>query len=106
MLLTTSESITDKNVQQLGIVTGNVVQAKHLGRDIMAGFKTLIGGELKGYTELLCEARAIATERMTAEAEKLGADAVVCLRYNSASVMDGACEVMAYGTAVKFSKLD
>jgi len=102
MLLTTSENIAGRQVTHLGIVTGNVVQAKHLGRDIMAGFKTLVGGELKGYTELLSEARSIATERLVGEASKMGADAVVCLRYNSASVMDGACEVMAYGTAVKF----
>jgi len=102
MLIATSESIEGRKAAPLGVVSGNVVQAKHIGRDIMAGFKTIVGGELKGYTELLSEARAIATGRLIDEARKLGADAVVCLRYNSAAVMDGACEVMAYGTAVKF----
>jgi len=105
MLLTTSENIEGKKATPLGIVTGNVVQAKHIGRDIMAGFKTIVGGEIRGYTELLCEARAIATERLVNEAKKMGADAVVCLRYNSVAVMDGACEVMAYGTAVKLEPL-
>ncbi|MCL2193645.1 MAG: heavy metal-binding domain-containing protein [Treponema sp.] len=103
MLLTTSENIAGKQLTQIGIVTGNVVQAKHIGRDMMAGLKSLVGGEIKGYTELLNESRNTATNRLVAEATKLGADAVVCLRYNSAAVMDGACEVMAYGTAVRFS---
>ena len=102
MLLTTSENIAGVQFLPLGVVTGNVVQAKHIGRDLMAGFKSIVGGEIKGYTELLNESRSIATGRLVEEAKKLGADAVVCLRYNSAAVMDGACEVMAYGTAVKF----
>jgi len=75
---------------------------KNIGKDIMAGFKTLVGGELKGYTEMMNEARAMATKRMSDEAENLGADAVVGIRYVSASVMVGAAEVVAYGTAVKF----
>ena len=95
MLLTTSENIAGRQVAPVGIVTGNVVQAKHIGRDVMAGFKSLVGGEIKGYTELLNESRTIATARLIEEAKRLGADAVVCLRYNSAAVMDGACEVMA-----------
>jgi len=103
MLLTTSENIEGKKVVPLGVVSGNVVQAKHIGRDIMAGFKTIVGGELKGYTELLSEARVIATNRLVDEARRMGADAIVCLRYNSAAVMDGACEIMAYGTAVKYA---
>ena len=103
MLLTTSENIAGRQITPIGIVTGNVVQAKHIGRDMMAGLKSLVGGEIKGYTELLNEARNTATNRLMTEAGKLGADAVVCLRYNSAAVMDGACEVMAYGTAVRFS---
>ncbi|MCL2600577.1 MAG: heavy metal-binding domain-containing protein [Treponema sp.] len=102
MLLTTSENIAGKQVVPLGVATGNVVQAKHFGRDVMAGFKSLVGGEIKGYTELLNESRSIATNRMIDEAKKMGADAVICLRYHSATVMDGACEVMAYGTAVRF----
>ena len=102
MLMATTETIPGKNIQVLGTVKGSVVQAKHIGRDIMAGLKTIVGGELRGYTELLNEARAIATDRMQDEAKAMGADAIVCLRYNSASVMDGSCEIMAYGTAVKF----
>ena len=102
MLMITAETIPGKNIQMLGTVKGSVVQAKHIGRDIMAGLKTIVGGELKGYTELLNEARIIATDRMFIEASALGADAIVCLRYSSASVMDGSCEIMAYGTAVKF----
>ena len=102
MLIITSENIPGQNYQVLGIAKGSVVQAKHVGRDIMAGLKTLVGGEIRGYTELMNEARGIATKRMLEEARALGADAIVCLRYNSASVMAGSCEIMAYGTAVKF----
>ena len=102
MLLITSEHIPGQNYQVLGTAKGSVVQAKHVGRDIMAGLKTLVGGEIRGYTELMNESRAIATNRMIEDAKALGADAVVCLRYNSASVMAGSCEIMAYGTAVKF----
>ena len=86
----------------LGMVRGTVVYSKHLGRDFMAGMKTLVGGEIVGYTEMLNEARQIATKRMVEDAEKLGADAVVGVRYGSAAVMQGAAEVLAYGTAVKF----
>jgi len=102
MIMTTTDAIIGKNLQMLGLVKGNVVRAKHIGRDIMAGFKTLVGGEISGYTELLIEAREIATSRMMDEAKSMGADAVVCVRYVTCSVMDGASEVMAYGTAVKF----
>ncbi len=86
----------------LGLVKGCTIQSKNVGRDITQSFKTLVGGELKAYTEMMNEARALATKRMVEEAERLGADAVVNLRYSSASVMQGAAEVMAYGTAVKF----
>ena len=86
----------------LGLVKGNVVQSKNLGKDIGAGFKTLVGGELKGYTEMLQEARQIATKRMVDEAESLGADAVIGMRFASSAIMQGAAEVIAYGTAVKF----
>jgi len=102
MIMTTTDAIIGKNLQMLGLVKGNVVRAKHIGRDIMAGFKTLVGVEISGYTELLIEAREIATSRMMDEAKSMGADAVVCVRYVTCSVMDGASEVMAYGTAVKF----
>ena len=86
----------------LGMVKGSTIQSKNLGRDITQSFKTLVGGELKAYTEMMNEARALATKRMVEEAENLGADAVVNVRYSSASVMAGAAEVIAYGTAVKF----
>ena len=86
----------------LGLVKGSTIQSRNVGRDITQGFKTLVGGELKAYTEMMNEARAIATKRMVEEAEKLGADAVVNIRYASAAVLQGAAEVMAYGTAVKY----
>ena len=102
MLLTTTENINGKNFEHLGLVKGSIVQSKHIGRDLMAGFKTIIGGEIKGYTEMLSEARKIATDRMNEEAKKLGADAIVAIRYTSSAVMTQAAEVTAYGTAVKF----
>lgn len=101
MILTTTETISGKQLETLGLVKGSTIQSKNIGKDITQGFKTLVGGELKAYTEMMNEARALATKRMVAEAETLGADAVVCIRYASASVMQGAAEVMAYGTAVK-----
>ena len=91
-----------RELEALGIVKGTVVQSKNLGKDFMAGMKTLVGGEITGYTEMLVEARQIATKRMVDEAEKLGADAILNIRYGSSSVMQGAAEVIAYGTAVKF----
>lgn len=102
MTLVNISEIPGKKFEVLGLVKGSVVQSKHIGRDIMAGFKTMIGGELKGYTEMLTEARQIATKRMVDEATALGADAIVKITYESASIMQGAAEVMAYGTAVKF----
>ena len=87
--------------EALGIVTGTVVQSKNFGTDCMASMKTLVGGEIVGYTEMLVEARQIATKRMVDEAEALGADAVVNIRYGSSSVMQGAAEIIVYGTAVK-----
>ena len=86
----------------LGLVKGSTIQSKNIGRDITQGFKTLVGGELKAYNEMMNEARALATKRMVAEAEALQADAVVNVRYASSAVMQGAAEVMAYGTAVRF----
>ncbi len=102
MILTTTETIPGKNLEILGLVKGSTVHSKNIGRDIGASFKTLVGGELTGYTEMMNEARAHATKRMVDDATALGADAVITLRYSSASVMAGAAEVMAYGTAVKF----
>lgn len=102
MLLLNIEYVPGKEIEALGLVKGTVVQSKNFGKDFMAGMKTLVGGEITGYTEMLIEARQIATKRMVDAAEALGADAVVGLRYASASVMQGAAEVIAYGTAVKF----
>jgi len=102
MVLVNIFEIPGKNFEVLGMVKGSVVRSKHVGRDIMAGFKTIIGGEIKGYTEMLVEAREIATKRMIKEAEDLGADAILKVTYETASIMQGAAEIMAYGTAVKF----
>ena len=104
MLLVTTETITGKKIEMLGLVKGSTIQSKHLGNDIAQSFKTLVGGELKAYNEMMNDARALATKRMVAEAEALGADAIVCIRYASAAVMQGAAEVMAYGTAVRFTE--
>ena len=101
MKLVTIENI-GQEYEVLGMAKGTVVYSKNFGRDFMAGMKTLVGGEIAGYTEMLNEARQIATKRMVDDAEKLGADAVVGMRYGSSSVMQGAAEVVAYGTAVKF----
>lgn len=101
MLLLNIDHIPGKEIEALGIVKGTVVQSKSFGKDFMAGMKTLVGGEIEGYTEMLNQARQMATKRMVDEAEALGADAVVNIRYASASVMQGAAEITAYGTAVK-----
>lgn len=102
MLLVSIHQIPGREFEVLGMVKGCVVQSKHFGKDFMAGMKTLVGGEIKGYTEMLVEARQIATKRMVDEANALGADAVVGVTYGSSAVMQGAAEVIAYGTAVKF----
>ena len=102
MLIVNTETIVGKEIKEsLGVVKGEVVQSKNFGRDFMAGMKTLVGGEIKGYTEMISEARNIATNRMIEEATKLGADAIVNVRYGSSAVMQGAAEIIAYGTAVK-----
>ena len=93
-------------VEMKGIVQGNTVRAKHAGRDIAAGFKNLVGGELKGYTELLTESRREAVERMIAQAQELGANAVVNVRFSTSAVTAGAAELYAYGTAVVLNKID
>lgn len=102
MKLISIETYPGKNYEVLGLVKGNVVQSKNIGRDMMAGFKTMVGGEIASYTSMLSEARQIATTRMVKEAENLGADAVVGVRYASSAVMQGAAEIIAFGTAIKF----
>ena len=101
MILVNTDYITGKELEMLGLVRGSTIQSKNIGKDIAQSFKTIVGGELKAYTEMMNEARAVATDRMVAEAEGMGADAVVNIRYASSSVMQGAAEVLAYGTAVK-----
>ena len=102
MLLITLNYVPGKEFEALGIVKGTTVQTKNFGKDFMSSMKTLVGGELSAYTEMLNEARQIATKRMVDEAEALGADAVINIRYGSASMMQGAAEVVVYGTAVKY----
>ncbi len=102
MMLLNIDHVPGREIEALGLVKGTVVQSKNLGRDFMAGMKTLVGGEIAGYTEMLIEARQIATKRMVDEAEAMGADAVINIRFGSSAVMQGAAEVIAYGTAVKF----
>ena len=101
MLLLNIDHIPGKEIEALGIVKGSIVQTKHFGKDFMAGMKTLVGGELKSYTEMLNESRQIAVKRMVDEARELGAEAIVNVRYATSSMMQGASEVIAYGTAVK-----
>lgn len=102
MLLVSTDYIEGKTLEMLGIVGGATVQSKHIGKDIGAGFKTIVGGELRGYTEMMEESRSIAEKRMIENAEKMGADAVVNVRYTTSAIMQAASEVMVYGTAVKF----
>ena len=102
MILVNTDYIAGKELEMLGLVKGSTIQTKHLGKDITQSFKTLVGGELSAYNEMMNDARALATKRMVQEAEALGADAIVGVRYASAAVMQGAAEVMAYGTAVKY----
>ena len=102
MILVNTDYISGENFEMLGLVKGSTIQSKHVGNDIMQSFKTLVGGELKAYNEMMNDARALATKRMIAEAETLGADAIVNIRYASSAIMQGAAEVIAYGTAVKF----
>jgi uncharacterized protein YbjQ (UPF0145 family) len=102
MILTNIETVPgSKIVEHFGLVQGSTIRAKHVGRDIMASLKNLVGGELKGYTQLLTEARKEATGRMVEQAEQLGANAVVNVRYATSSVAQGAAELFAYGTAVR-----
>ena len=102
MLLLNINHVPGREIEALGLVKGTVVQSKHFGKDFMAGMKTLVGGEIEGYTELLNEARQIATRRMVEEAEAMGADAVINIRYASAAIMQSAAEITVYGTAVRY----
>ena len=104
MILVTTDTINGEELEMLGLVKGSTIQTVNAFRDIGAGLKTLVGGELKKYNEMMNNARALATKRMTEEAESMGADAIVCVRYSSAAIMQSAAEIMAYGTAVKFRK--
>ena len=102
MIFSTTPDVPGKEIKEcLGVVSGNVVQSKHVGRDMMAGLKSLIGGEIKGYTEMLTEARDEAISRMVKEAAEKGADAIVNIRFTTSAIMTNASEILAYGTAVK-----
>lgn len=102
MLITTTETIQGKKYETLGLVKGNTIQSVHLGKDIMNSFKTIVGGELTSYNEMMNTARDLAVQRMVSDAQAMGADAIICVRFSSATVAQGAAEIMAYGTAVKF----
>ncbi len=102
MILVNTDYISGKELETLGLVKGSTIQTKNIGRDITQSFKTLVGGELKAYTQMMDDARALATKRMVEEAAALGADGIVNVRYASSAVMQGAAEVITYGTAVKF----
>jgi len=105
MILVTSDKIPGKEIKEtLGLVKGNTIKAKHIGKDILAGLRNIVGGEIKEYTEALSEARETSTKRMVDEAEKLGADAIVCIRFTTSQVMSGAAELLVYGTAVKLAR--
>lgn len=102
MIVSTTENVPGREVVEiLGLVTGNIVQAKHIGRDIQAGFRSIVGGRVGSYTEMLSEARQEATGLMVGEAQRLHADAVVSVRYTTSAISDGMSEILAYGTAVK-----
>lgn len=102
MILVNTDFISGREIETIELVRGSVIQSKHLGKDILAGLKTIVGGELTTYTEMLNEARAKATKRMVEAAEELGADGIINIRYASSSVMQGAAEILVYGTAVRF----
>ena len=102
MLLTTTENIPGKNYEIIGVAKGNMIQTKNIGRDITQGLKSMVGGELKNYVKMMNESRSIATKRMIEDAESVGADAIVGMRYVTSMIAAGAAEITAYGTAVKF----
>ena len=102
MFLTTTENIPGKTYEIIGVAMGSTIQSKHIGKDIGAGLRNLVGGEVKAYVEMMNEARDIATQRMVDNAQQMGADGIVAIRYGTSAIMASAAEVMAYGTAVKF----
>ena len=105
MLITTQDNFADHEIAEtLGIVRGNTIRARHVGRDIMAGLRTIVGGEVTEYTKMLAESREQAIDRMIAEAQSKGADGIVCLRFTTSAIMQNAAELLAYGTAVKLKK--
>jgi len=102
MIITNTDFVTGKEIKEIiGLVKGNTIQAKSIGKDIKAGFRHMVGGEIKEYTEMLAESREIAMKRMVDKAEKRGAEAVINVRFMTSSIMGGAAEILAYGTAVK-----
>ena len=105
LLITTQDNFSEYDiVQTLGLVRGNTIRARHVGKDILAGLRSIVGGEITEYTKMLAESREQALDRMFAEAEKLDADGIVCLRFTTSTVMASAAELLAYGTAVKLQK--
>ena len=105
MQLYTVENVPGIKIEKVfGLVKGEIVQSKHIGKDFMAGLKTIVGGEIIGYTEMIREARNVATYRMIQEAERMGANAIIGIRYGSSEVMQGSAEIIAYGTAVKIKE--
>ena len=102
MIIVNTDFISGKQLETIALVRGSTVHSKNIGRDILSGLKTLVGGEIVDYTNMMNEARAIATKRMVEEAQQLGADAIVNVRYASSAIMQGAAEIIAYGTAVRF----
>ena len=102
MILVNTDYITGKNLGMLGLVKGSMIQCKHIGKDIGSSLKNLVGGEMKAYTEMMDESREVAIRRMIAEAENMGADAIVNVRFATSAIIQGAAEVIAYGTAVRF----
>lgn len=106
MLITTQDQFSDYNITQtLGLVRGNTIRARHVGKDILAGLRTLVGGEIVEYTKMLAESREQALDRLQAEAKKLNADGIVALRFTTSPVMQGSAELLAYGTAVKLTRV-
>jgi len=101
MIIVNTDFVTGKRIETIEVVRGSMIQSKHVGRDIMASLKALVGGELRGYSEMINEARAIATKRMVEQAQEIGADAIVNVRYTTSAVMQGAAEIMVYGTAAR-----
>ena len=102
MLLVNTNFISGKELETLGLVSGAMIQSKHMGKDIGSAFKTVVGGELKAYSEMLNESREVATQRMVDMARGMGADAIINVRFTTSAVIQGAAEMLAYGTAVKF----